>query len=61
MDVTRAVPLLNKLLSLGLAVEAALTDAGYVIRVIGSKTTATGVAESFTDALLRASWRFTQG
>jgi hypothetical protein len=36
-----------------------LTDAGYVVEVTGGKKSATGVAETFHEALERASWRWT--
>lgn len=58
MDVARAALTLERLLSVGLAIESALTDGGYMVRVIGGRTVASGVAETFLDALARASWRW---
>jgi hypothetical protein len=57
VDVVRAVA---RLLSLGLVVESALTAGGYVVKVSGGKTAASGHGETFLEAFWRASWRWTQ-
>jgi hypothetical protein len=61
MDLARAVALIGRLLDLGLMVEAALTaGGGYVVKVTGGETPATGVGDSYLDAFWRATWRWTQ-
>jgi hypothetical protein len=47
------------LLEMGLAVTTTQTADGYTCKVTGHETTATGVGESFSEALARASWRWT--
>jgi hypothetical protein len=59
MDLARAATLVERLLSVGLAIESALTDGRYVVKVTGGKHAAYGVGETFLEALSRASWRWT--
>jgi hypothetical protein len=48
------------LLELGLTIHSAMRQGWFVVKVTGGKTAATGVGETFVEALQRASWRWTQ-
>ena len=58
MDLARAALTLERLLNVGLAVTTRRTAEGYLCEVTGGKHAAYGVAESFLEALSRASWRW---
>jgi hypothetical protein len=58
MDLARAVSLVERLLSLGLAITTEHTDTGYLCEITGLKTVATGVGETSLEALSHASLRF---
>lgn len=47
-----------RLLDLGLIIQTRKDDNCFVVRVLGGKTTATGVSESFYEAFQRATWRW---
>ena len=60
MDLTRAATLVERLLNVGLAITTRRTGTGYTCEVTGGTKPACGVGQTFLEALLRASWRWTQ-
>jgi hypothetical protein len=61
VDVASAARVTQTLLERGLTIQSRPALGGYVVHVTGGKTPATGVGETFYEALAHASWRWTQG
>lgn len=58
MDRTEAALLVERLLNLRLTITTCRTKTGYTCEITGYKTRATGVGETFLEALARSSWRW---